>query len=31
MELTVNRGGKYVIVWLTNAEKVDSQSRTRDD
>lgn len=23
MNLTVNREGKYAIVWMTNAEKVD--------
>ena len=24
MNLTVNREGKYAIVWMTNAEKVDT-------
>ena len=23
MELTVNKAGKYALVWLTNAEKAD--------
>lgn len=25
MELTVNKQGKYALVWLTNAEKADPQ------
>lgn len=28
MELTVNKAGKYALVWLTNAEKTDDGKTT---